>query len=334
MPTALVQGRIAVQFTHLLRDALDKSWKIHVWDPAKDEPAEFASMAYDADAIIGGNIPLETWPEIPNLKLFQIPWTGYDFCSPETMPRGIPVCNCFEHESTIAEYVLAAMLELKIGLREIDKRFRKDGWGGRPPGVSLYHSEIRGCTVGIVGYGHIGYEVAKRAKAFDMRVVGTRRTVQIRPELLDWLGTPDRLHDLLKESDFVVVACDLNELTKGMIGQQEFEMMKPDSFIINVARGRVIEEEPLFNALKNGDIAGAAIDVWYNYIRPDGKDVWPSNLPFQDLENVILSAHESASAPEQVERRWQFVAENIKRAAKGEALENLVFFGKRAVGSE
>jgi len=334
MPTALVQGRIAVQFTHLLRDALDKSWKIHVWDPAKDEPAEFASMAYDADAIIGGNIPLETWPEIPNLKLFQIPWTGYDFCSPETMPRGIPVCNCFEHESTIAEYVLAAMLELKIGLGEIDKRFRKDGWGGRPPGVSLYHSEIRGCTVGIVGYGHIGYEVAKRAKAFDMRVVGMRRTVQTTPELLDWLGTPDRLHDLLKESDFVVVACDLNELTKGMIGQQEFEMMKPDSFIINVARGRVIEEEPLFNALKNGDIAGAAIDVWYNYIRPDGKDVWPSNLPFQDLENVILSAHESASAPEQVERRWQFVAENIKRAAKGEALENLVFVGKRAVGSE
>ena len=109
--------------------------------------------------------------------------------------------------------------------------------------------------------------------------------------------------------------------------------MKPDSFIINVARGRVIEEEPLYNALKNGNIAGAAIDVWYNYIRPDGKDVWPSNLPFQDLENVILSAHESASAPEQVERRWQFVAENIKRAAKGEALENLVFVGKREVGS-
>ena len=86
MPTALVQGRIAVQFTHLLRDALDKDWKIHVWDPAKDEPAEFASMAYEADAIIGGNIPLEIWPEIPNLKLFQIPWTGYDFCSQETMP--------------------------------------------------------------------------------------------------------------------------------------------------------------------------------------------------------------------------------------------------------
>ncbi len=333
MPTALVQGRIAVQFTHLLRNSLDKSWKIHIWDPAKNDPVEFAPMAYEADVIIGGNIPLKSWPEIPKLKLFQIPWTGYDFCSPATMPQDIPVCNCFEHESTIAEYVLAVMLELKIGIREIDKRFRKDGWGGRPPGISLYHNEIRGCTVGIIGYGHIGYEVAKRAKAFDMRIIGTRRTVKAKPELLDWLGSPDRLHDLLKESDFVVVACDLNDDTKGLIGEEELNVMKKESFLINVARGRVINEEPLFNALKNGDIAGAAIDVWYNYIGADNKDVWPSNLPFQELENVILSAHESASAPEQVERRWKFVAENITRAVKGEPLKNIVFIGKHPFGT-
>ena len=78
MPTALVQGRIAVQFTHLLRNSLDRSWKIYIWDPAKNDPAEFAPMAYEADVIIGGNIPSKSWPEIPNLKLFQIPWTiGY-----------------------------------------------------------------------------------------------------------------------------------------------------------------------------------------------------------------------------------------------------------------
>jgi len=333
MPTALVQGRIAVQFEHLLRKELDDNWTILVWDPAKNDPAEFPAMALQADAVIGGAIPGKIWPAIPNMKLFQIPWTGYDFCSPETMPAGIPVCNCFEHESSIAEFVLAGMLESKIGLRQIDARFRKEGWGGRPPGNSIYHAEVRGLTVGIVGYGHIGQEVAKRAQAFDMRIIGTRRSAQPAPPPLAWLGTADRLHDLLAESDFVVVACDLNAETEGLIGKPEFDQMKPDAIIINVARGRVIAEEPLYNALKNGDIGGAVLDVWYNHISADAKDVWPANLPFQDLDNVILSAHESASTPEQVERRWQFVAENLHRAVRGEALENIVFEGKQLAGA-
>ena len=123
MPTALIQGRIAVQFKHLLRKELDDSWNIHVWDPAINNPEEFVAMAFEADAIIGGKIPADSWPQIPNLKLFQIPWTGYDFCSPESMPQGVPVCNCYEHERPIAEFVLCAMLESKIGLRKMDQNF-------------------------------------------------------------------------------------------------------------------------------------------------------------------------------------------------------------------
>ena len=149
MPTALIQGRIAVQFKHLLRKELDDSWNIHVWDPAINDPEEFVAMAFEADAIIGGKIPTDSWPQIPNLKLFQIPWTGYDFCSPESMPQGVPVCNCYEHERPIAEFVLCAVLESKIGLREIDQRFRREGWGGRQPGTTLYHGEIRARTIGI-----------------------------------------------------------------------------------------------------------------------------------------------------------------------------------------
>ena len=133
MPTALIQGRIAVQYEPLLRQELDDRWTILVWDPAKNEPDEFIAMAGEANAMIGGRIPTDFWPRVPNLKLFQIPWTGYDFCSPETMPAGVPVCNCFEHESSIAEFVLCAMLESKIGLHAIDQRFRREGWGGRQP---------------------------------------------------------------------------------------------------------------------------------------------------------------------------------------------------------
>lgn len=327
MPTALVQDRIAVQFSDLLRQNLGDGWSVLVWDPAKNDPAEFAPMALQADAVIGGTIPLDKWPETPNMKLFQIPWTGYDFCSPETMPAGIPVSNCFEHESSIAEYVLAGMLESRIGLRKLDRKFREKGWDGKAPGVNVYHGEVRDSTVGIIGYGHIGEEVAKRAKGFDMRVIGVRRRQQETPENLDWLGTSERMDELIRESDFIVIACDLNDETLGMIDQSKFDLMKPNAVIINVARGRVIEEQALFDALKNQQIGGAVLDVWYNYISPGNEDVWPSNLPFEELDNVVLSAHESASSDKLMERRWKFVADNLKRVVGGKAPENVVFTG-------
>ena len=327
MPTALVQGRIAVQFVELLRQNLDAEWSIQVWDPKIHKTDEFISMAREADVIIGGSIPLNHWPKTPNLKMFQIPWTGYDFCSPETMPAGVPVCNCFEHESTIAEYVMAAMLEWTIGLRKMDQRFRSKGWSGRLPGEFVYHDEVRGRTVGIVGFGHIGAELAKRAAAFGMQVIGTRRRIQEKPEHLEWLGGPEKLHELLAESDFVVIACDLNTETNGLIGAKELDAMKSDSVIINVSRGLVVQEAALYNALKGKTIGGAVIDVWYNHVSPEKPDIWPSNLPFEDLENVIVTAHESAAAKGQVQRRWQFVASNIKRVIDGEAPMNFVFEG-------
>ena len=112
-----------------------------------------------------------------------------------------------------------------------------------------------------------------------------------------------------------------------MVGEREIAEMKNDSILINVARGRVVDEEALFNALRQNKIGGAVIDVWYNYIGQEKKDVWPSNYPFEDLENVILSAHESASSPEQVDRRWKFVAENVKLVASGKKPMNKVFEG-------
>ena len=327
MPTALVQGRIAVQYTDLLRQNLEDDWSILVWNPATNTPDEFATLAHEADAIIGGGIPLKRWPETPKLKMFQIPWTGHDFCSPATMPAGIPVCNCFEHESTMAEYVMAAILEWTIGLRDMDRRFRAEGWGGRAPGEAVFHGEVRGRTVGIIGYGHIGIEIASRAKAFGMRIIGTRRTMQQTPAPLDWLGTADCLPKLLAESDFVVVACDLNDGTRGLIGKTELDAMKPNSVLINVARGLVVQEDALYAALNTKSIGGAIIDVWYNHISPKTPDVWPSNLPFHELDNVILSPHESAAAPEQVARRWQFVATNINRPLLGKTPKNIVFEG-------
>jgi len=332
MPTVLMQGFIAPNHVEDIRRHLPADWKILSWDSRTEDAQAFIPLAAEADAIVGGNIPGESWPETPKLKIFQIPWTGYNFTSEARMPAGIPVCNCFEHESAIAEYILLGMLEWSLGLRKMDADFRASGWRGKMPGSGPLHGEVKGKTVGIIGYGHIGEAVAKRAVAFDMRVVGIRRSEQATPPNLAWLGQSDRLDDLLEESDFVVLACDLNDETRNLINSQRLAKMKPDAVLINVARGEVVAEEDLFNALQKRQIGGAIIDTWYNYNAVGKPEVWPSNFDFHKLDNTILSAHESAMTSAQIERRWQFVAANIQRAVAGEAVENQVMTGAAKPG--
>jgi len=314
MLTVCLQGRIAADHQEIFKEFMQPDWTLLVWDPAIHQAKEFVDMAARADVIVGGSIPMEQWPSIPRLKLFQIPWTGFNFTSPERMPDGIPVANCFQHESAIAEYVMLAMLEWQIGLREIDDRFRREGWGGRYPAGGLFHNEIRDKTLGIYGYGHIGRAVARRAKAFDMRVMGIRRSKLPCPAELDWLGTPEQFSEMLAVSDFLLLACDLNDH--------------------NISRGGVVDELALFQALQSRSIGGAIIDVWYNYNAPGKEEVWPANHPFQDLDNVILSAHESGWTEAQLKRRWEFVANNIRRIERGEAAENIVFTGTQKVISK
>ncbi len=327
MNTVLLQGRLAVPRAALLRERLEAGWRMVIWHPDQNTVAEFPAMAAAADVIIGGAIPVRPWPEVPGLKLFQIPWTGHEWTCAQRMPKGVPVCNVFEHETSIAEYVLLAMLEWKIGLRHMDAAFRARGWDEREVASGPVHGEVRGATLGIIGYGHIGHEVAVRARAFGMKVVGIRRSLPPCPPELEWLGTMARLDDLLAVSDFVLVACDLNAETRGLIDAGRLAQMKPTGVIINVARGKIIDEAALYEALKERRIGGAVIDVWYNYNEPGKPEVWPSNHPFQELDNVICSAHECGWTEEQIGRRWDFVAENLARVVRGEPPENLLYLG-------
>ena len=326
MPTVLVQGRIAAAKVDLMRRFAPNEWEVTLWDPRQHAASAFPDLAASADVIVGGAIPTD-WPPVPKLKLFQIPWTGFEFTSPERMPAGVPVANTYEHETSIAEYVLLGMLEWQIGLRHMDREFRARGWAGRMPGDAPTHREIRGLTLGIVGHGHIGREAALRARAFDMRCIGIRRSAAPCPSELDWLGQPDRLDDLMGEADFVLVACDLNDATRGMIDAGRLAAMKPSGVLINVARGGIVDENALWEALSARRIGGAILDVWYNYNQPGRPEVRPANHPFETLDNVLLSAHESAVTEEMHARRWRFVAENCARVARGEPPENVVFTG-------
>lgn len=326
--TVLLAGWVSKGKGPALKAALKTDWKIEACDPA-EEPDRFRELAPLADAIVGGHINT-AWPATPDLKLFQIPFTGFDFLSPEKLPKGTRCCNTYEHETSIAEYILLAMLEWEIGLRHTDAKFRKVGWDGKGAAQGPVHGEVRGKTVGIIGYGHIGREVALRARAFGMNVLGVGRRDMATPAEIDRYETVDAgLGRLLAESDYVAVCCPLNDATRGMINAETLGQMKPTGLLINVARGPVLDEEAVYNALAAKQIGGAVIDVWYQYPNSEDRNPSPSKFPFGDLDNVIMTPHNSGWTQEQIDRRWLFVAANLDRLARGEPLQNVVFEGTR-----
>jgi phosphoglycerate dehydrogenase-like enzyme len=325
-PTVLLAGKNSIRRADFLATTTETDWRILTCD-ANEEPERFPQALAEADVLIGGS-RVEV-PATNRLKLYQIPFTGYDWITPADLPKGVVFCNTYEHETTIAEHVMLGMLEFQIGLmRDTHPMMVAKSYNGRSISAGPMHRELRDHPVGIVGYGHIGREVARRCKAFGMRVMAVSRTVRSEPDLVDWYGTVAELDTLLAESDFVVVCAPLDDTTRGMIGSEQFAKMKPDAVIANVGRGEVIDEAALYAALAGNRIRGGIIDVWYTYPSKTDPNPWPSRFPFQKLDNVILSPHNSAWTQEMSTRRWTFVARQLDRFARGEELLNVCFEGE------
>ena len=211
---------------------------------------------------------------------------------------------------SIAQYVIAMMLHRTKRIDEWREQQRRHEWTQLSPG------ELTGQTAGIIGTGAIGGEVARLAKAFGMRTIGMRRSARRTPHI-DQLVTPRRLPHLLKHSDFVVLACPLTKDTEGLIGERELRAMKPAATLINVARGRVVDEAALIVALEQGWIAGACLDVFA--IEP-----LPETSPLWDLPNVIVTPHNSGPSPLNMARAMAIFLDNLERFANGRKLRNLV----------
>ena len=135
------------------------------------------------------------------------------------------------------------------------------------------------------------------------------------------------LQRLYRDSDYIVVCCALSEQTRGIVNANGFQCMRDNAVIINVARGPVIDEEALYNALKNNTIRGASIDVWYSYPSSGKPMPEPSRFPMFELDNIRVSPHNSGSTTETSERRWLSVVDNLNRYAHGDELRNVVMTG-------
>ncbi len=275
--------------------------------------------------IVVGHIWKQDFPEPPRLRLLQSVAAGLDLIDVPSLPRGVTVCNVDGHEQAIAEYVLMTMLALSHRLFDIVTNFRAGPWsagggaGGGPP-----HGEIFGKTVGIVGYGRIGREVARRAAAFNCRVIAANRSpiadqgdaAEIYP-----LAELDRM---LPQCDAVVIAAGLGPQTRGLIDARRLSLMKSTALLINIGRALILDEEALYNALRDHRIGGAAIDVWWRYPTAAEPNARPSRFPFHELPNVIMTPHSSSATDGARDRRLGGVAGNLDRFVRGEPLANVV----------
>lgn len=258
------------------------------------------------------------------LKLIHTPGAGTNWIDFSAVPAHVAVCNVFGHEVAITEYVFMTLLALNRDLLNMDARFRRADWSDRKTRTPGH--EIRGRTLAVLGLGHIGREVARIANAFGMRVIGATRTPSAeRAAQLGLAGIAglDRIGEVMSEADFVVVALPLESGTARIIGEAELRAMQPTAYLINVARGEVIDEAALYAALEERAIAGAALDVWYRY--PDGLEpVRPADHPFHELDNVIVTPHIAGWTVETFAYRWQAIDENLRRLGSGEPLLNVV----------
>ena len=308
-------GRLA-----LIPDFVETEWTVSVAD--QHDGDEFARQLADADALVSMSWP-KNMPHAPKLRLLQLPGAGTDEIAFDSIPAHAAVCNVFEHEIGISEYVLSAMLQWVIGIPRMDASLRRGQWQGSHL-CGPRHGELFGQTLGIVGYGRIGQQIAKRAKAFGMKILACSRTPRSGDGFVANVAPMEKMDELLAASDFVVLALPLEPSTIGLIGKSQLEKMKSSAVIINVARGALINESALFAACSNHRIGGAVVDTWYRYPDQGTTHGEPSNLPFRDLENVIMTPHGSGWTEGLLPRRCLSIAQNLDRLARGEPLVNIV----------
>ena len=303
-----------------------------ITEPVEWVYAEFVDNKPPPDALVGADVYIgtdftkEMGAAADSLKAILIAAAGYDRIDPEAVPEGCTVANAYHHEAPIAEWVMTVAVALDHELFKAERTFRAGSWEMWPGRHGSYR-ELMGRTFGVVGFGAIGRRVARLAQAYEMHVIAAGRAERASGELYgaDYIGGGKHAREyVLSEADFVLISTPLGPATQSLIGAHELSLMKPTAYIINPARGHIVNEQALYDALKNRTIAGAAIDTWYQY--PDGPDdaPRPSDCPFWELDNIIMVPHHSGATYGTGSRRAQTVAQNLDRLTRCEPLINIV----------
>jgi phosphoglycerate dehydrogenase-like enzyme len=243
--------------------------------------------------------------KMENLKWIQCVFSGINhFPLDYLKSKGIILTNARGvHRIQMSEFIVSLLLSIVRRSYHYTKAHLNRKWD------PLKIDELYGKTIGFVGVGAVARETARKLKAFDVRIIGLKNTVED-VENFDEIYGADQLNELFEKSDFVVTLVPLTEQTKKMIGEEQFKRMKKTAWFINVARGPVVDEQALIKALKEGWIAGAGLDVFE-------KEPLPEESPLWDLDNVILTPHIAGPTPHYMDRLMDLFIENLEAFVEG-----------------
>ncbi len=315
-------GSFAVRFVEAVRARLAIPSAV----VAGDETGILEQLG-DADVLVSMGFTSAMAEAAPKLKLVQVPGAGLDRIERAALRPGLHLANAYGHDAGIAEYIIGAMIALSRSFARLDARMREGAWESQwaigAPAPPLW-PELSGKTLGILGFGHIGEALARRARAFGMPVCAIRsRAQQDPPEGVDFVGGPERLDEVLRRADYLAITLSLSPQTRGLLDAAKLSLMKPGAYLINVARAEIVEEDALFEALKGGRLGGAALDVWYRYPRAPGPAA-PASREFHALANVIMTPHISGWTEGMIEARTRLIVGNVERVARGEKPLNAI----------
>jgi len=278
------------------------------------EDATLAEQVADADAIIGTISP-ELFHAAKKLRWVQVHSAGVErYVFPEFADSAVVLTNCkILQGPNIADHAISLLLALTRDLYLAIPDRVKEEWNRR----EYSPIELRGKTAVIIGVGGIGMQIAQRAHAFDMKVIGVDPKDVPLNYFVSRVVPPDRLEAELPEADVVFMAAPLTSQSQGMMGSRQFGLMKKGSYFIAVSRGRTYDSDALLQALKTGRLAGAGLDVTNPEPLPKGHPLWK-------LENVIITPHIAGQSDGVEARRMALIVENVTRFVRGEPLLNVV----------
>lgn len=275
-----------------------------------DDPLDIAEAE-----VAFGPVPEEIFVRAESLRWIQSSSAGVEWMrnTPSLLNTDVMVTNTRgAHATTIAEHAFGMLVFLARDFAGLYESQKRHAWEKPARTVGLV-----GMTMGIIGLGQIGRAIATRAKAFEMDVIAVDLHPVAKPEYVSELRQLDGLDDLMRRSDVVVVATPITDETRGMVGEAQLRLMKPDAYLLVMSRGGIIDEPTLIDMLQNGKLAGAGLDV--TAIEP-----LPADNPLWDAPNIIITPHCSPTSDQTRGNVTNMMKTNLRHYLAGEPLENLV----------
>ncbi|MBM7559108.1 2-hydroxyacid dehydrogenase [Marinitoga litoralis] len=306
-----------------IRELKQEFPNIEIIFPDKKEKNIFENI----DGIIGGFISKEELSFANKLKIIFVPFAGVEQLPlDELKERNIIVSNAHGNGKFVAERAVAMTLSLLGKVVRFHNDLKKGIWHGYTVGESIYDSwsSIQGKKIGILGFGAIGQNIAKFLKPFDTEIyILKNNKIDYLPENVNKVYYD--VDEILNDSEIIFLTLPLTDKTYEIINKERLMKLK-DKYLINVGRGRLINEEGLYLSLKNNILKGVALDVWFNYPTADNKNVMPSNYPLWEFDNVILSPHVGGYSYHATTAGIDYTIESIKNYLKyGEPLSKVDF---------